>query len=49
MAPEATLIDGTSGVSSPARRATTWSIRDDRLQLREADGALQADFRVGND
>ncbi len=27
-------------------RTTTWSIREDRLQLRDADGALQADFRV---
>ena len=26
-------------------RATTWSIREDRLQLRAADGALQVDFR----
>ncbi len=26
-------------------RAATWSIREDRLQLRAADGALQVDFR----
>jgi heat shock protein HslJ len=26
-------------------RGTTWSIREDRLQLRAADGALQVDFR----
>jgi heat shock protein HslJ len=27
-------------------RVATWSIREDRLQLRDRDGALQADYRV---
>jgi heat shock protein HslJ len=30
-------------------RATTWSIREDRLQLRDAEGALQVDFRPAAD
>jgi heat shock protein HslJ len=29
-------------------RATTWSIREDRLELRAADGALQVGFRTGD-
>jgi hypothetical protein len=27
-------------------RATTWSIREDRLELRDAGGALQVGFRM---
>lgn len=29
-------------------RVATWSIRDDRLQLRDRDGALQVDYRVAD-
>ena len=30
-------------------RATTWTIRDGRLQLRDADGALQVDYRPADE
>jgi hypothetical protein len=29
-------------------RVATWSIRDDRLRLRDGDGALQVDYRAGD-
>ena len=33
-------------VFAALERVATWSIHEDKLQLRDADGALQVDYRV---
>jgi heat shock protein HslJ len=43
--PEGRVGEQEAAYFAALERVATWSIREDRLQLRSADGALEADFR----